>query len=119
MTDVSGRLLVVDDDVHIRRLIRVFLRDQDYDLAEASTADEALKMSKSERFDVVLLDLILPSYGGSRLCQKLKATTDRPPRVIIVSGDDSQQSRDEALEAKADGFLSKPFTREELLAALD
>jgi DNA-binding response OmpR family regulator len=118
MTAVPGRLLVVDDDVHIRRLIRVFLRDQGYDLVEASTGDEALKMSKSERFDVVLLDLILPNYGGSRLCQKLKSTSDRPPRVIIVSGDDSEQSRDEAAEAKADGFLSKPFTREELLAAL-
>ena len=117
MTPVSGRLLVVDDDVHIRRLIRVFLRSEGYELAEASTADEALKMSKSERFDVVLLDLILPNYGGSRLCQKLKAA-ERPPRVIIVSGDDSQQSRADATEAKADGFLSKPFTREELLRAL-
>jgi DNA-binding response OmpR family regulator len=118
MTPVPGRLLVVDDDVHIRRLIRVFLRNEGYELAEASTADEALKMSKSDRFDVVLLDLILPDYGGSRLCQKLKATSDRPPRVIIVSGDDSQQSRAEAVDAKADGFLSKPFTREELLKAL-
>jgi len=62
MTAVPGRLLVVDDDVHIRRLIRVFLRDQGYDLVEASTADEALKMSKSERFDVVLFNP--PYYRG-------------------------------------------------------
>ena len=58
---MPGRLLVVDDDVHIRRLIAIFCATPGYELAEASTADEALKMSQSERFDVVLLDLILPS----------------------------------------------------------
>ena len=113
-----GRLLVVDDDVHIRRLIKVFLRDAQYELAEAATGEEALQLTRRQAFDVVLVDLILPNYGGSRLCQKLKSDSARPPRVIIVSGDDSQQSRDVAVEVKADGFLAKPFTREELIAAV-
>ena len=118
MTAVPGRLLVVDDDVHIRRLIKVFLRDAQYELAEAATGEEALQLARRQAFDIVLVDLILPNYGGSRLCQKLKSDSARPPRVIIVSGDDSQQSRDIAAEVKADGFLAKPFTREELMAAL-
>jgi DNA-binding response OmpR family regulator len=118
MTAVPGRLLVVDDDVHIRRLIKVFLRDAQYELAEAATGQEALLLARRQAFDVVLVDLILPNYGGSRLCQKLKSDSARPPRVIIVSGDDSQRSRDVAAEVKADGFLAKPFTREELIAAV-
>ena len=71
MTAVPGRLLVVDDDVHIRRLIKVFLRDAQYELAEAATGEEALQLARRQAFDVVLVDLILPNYGGSRLCQKL------------------------------------------------
>src|SRR3989442_15921990 len=118
MTAVLGRLLVVDDDVHIRRLIKVFLRDADYELAEAGTGDEALQLARRQEFDVVLVGLILPNYGGSRLCQKLKSDNARPPPGIIVSGDDSQQSPDVAVEGKADGFLAKPVTREELIRAL-
>ena len=111
------KLLVVDDDLHIRRLIAIYLRDAGFEVTEAATGEEGLHAAQRERFDIVLIDLILPHYGGFRLCQKLKSA-DAPPRVVITTGDDSPQSREQAKEAKADGFLAKPFTREELLGAL-
>ncbi len=113
---MARKLLVVDDDVHLRKLVAMYLRDAGFDVQQAATGEEGLQLAGRERFDVVLVDLILPHYGGLRLCQKLK-TTPSPPRVIIISGDDSQQARDEALES-ADAFLPKPFTREQLLAAV-
>ncbi len=111
------KLLVVDDDLHIRRLIGIYLRDAGYEVTEAATGEEGLMLAQREPFDVILIDLVLPHYGGFRLCQKLKSTADAP-RVVITTGDDSQQSRQQAAEAKADAFLAKPFTREELLASL-
>ena len=112
------RLLVVDDDLHLRRLVGIYLRDAGHEVTEAATGEEALQMIQREPFDVVLIDLILPHYGGFRLSQKLKAAAS-PPRVVITTGDDSAQSRQQATEAKADGFLPKPFTRDELLAAIE
>jgi DNA-binding response OmpR family regulator len=111
------KLLVVDDDLHIRRLVGIYLREAGYDVTEAASGEEALQVSQGRVFDVVLIDLILPHYGGFRLCQKLKSLPT-PPRVVITTGDDSPQSRDKAVEAKADAFLAKPFNREELLAAV-
>jgi two-component system OmpR family response regulator len=111
------KLLVVDDDLHIRRLIGIYLRDAGFEVTEAATGEEGLQVAQREAFDIVLIDLILPHYGGFRLCQKLKSAP-APPRVVITTGDDSPQSRNLAKESNADGFLAKPFTRDELLAAV-
>jgi DNA-binding response OmpR family regulator len=111
------RVLVVDDDVHIRRLIGIYLRASGSDVAAAATGEEALEEFARKAADLVIVDLILPYFGGFRLCQKLKAT-EPAPRVLIITGDDSPETRETANEAHADGFLPKPFTREELLAAI-
>lgn len=111
------KLLVVDDDLHIRRLVGIYLREAGYDVTEAASGEEALQKSHDQNFDVVLIDLILPHYGGFRLCEKMKSLA-AAPRVVITTGDDSPQSREKATAAKADAFLAKPFTREALLAAV-
>ena len=107
------KILVVDDDVHIRRILALYLRE--HDVAEAATAEEALARTGEQAFDVVIVDVILPQYGGLRLCQRIKERA-APPRVIVMSGD--EQLRDQAAEAGADAFLAKPFTRETLAALL-
>jgi DNA-binding response OmpR family regulator len=107
------KLLVVDDDVHIRRIVALYLRD--HDVAEAATGEEALARLAGERFDAVIVDLILPQFGGLRLCRKIKESA-APPRVIVISGD--EQLRDDAREAGADAFLAKPFTKGDLVASL-
>jgi DNA-binding response OmpR family regulator len=111
------KLLIVDDDVHIRRLVRIYLRDSGFTVEEAATGEDAIDLSAKTPFDVVLVDLILPYYGGFRVCQKIKALP-APPRVIVISGDDSAGTRDMAVEYRADGFVAKPFTRDELVAAV-
>ena len=107
------KLLVVDDDVHIRRIVSLYLRG--HEIAEAATAEEALSRVAAERFDVVIVDLILPHFGGLRLCRKLKESA-AAPRVIVMSGDEGL--RDQAKEAGADAFLAKPFTRDDLAALI-
>jgi len=110
-------ILVVDDDVHIRKLVRLYLRDSGAEVSEAGTGEEALAATGREVFDIVVVDLILPYFGGFRLSQKLKAGA-RPPRVVIITGDESPETRSAAAEAGADAFVVKPFTKEELLAAV-
>jgi len=107
------KVLLVDDDVHIRRIVSLYLRDTD--VREAASADEALSIAASERFDVAVVDLILPHSGGARVCQKLREN-GAATRVIMMSGDDSAAA---ASGGCADAFLAKPFTREELLAAME
>jgi len=107
------KLLVVDDDVHIRRIAALYLRE--HDVAEAATAEEALRRVDGEAFDAVIVDLILPQFGGLRLCRKIKENA-APPRVIVMSGD--EQLKDEAHDAGADAFLAKPFTKDALVALL-
>lgn len=114
---MPGALLIVDDDPHIRKLVGLYLRGSGFSVAEAGTGEEALELASQTRFDLVLVDLILPYYGGFRVCQKLKAFDD-PPRVLVISGDDSDETRQMAVDYRADGFVSKPFTREQLIAAV-
>lgn len=109
------KILVVDDDVHIRRLIGLYLRQQGFEVADSGTGEEALELASRDAFDTVLVDVILPAFGGFRLTQKLKSAA-AAPRIIVMSGDETQ--REAAAGYGADGFLSKPFTKEELLAAL-
>jgi len=106
------RVLLVDDDVHIRRIVSLYLRDTE--VREAASADEALSLAANERFDVAVIDRILPHSGGARVCQRLRESGGAA-RIIVMSGDDSAA---EAVAGCADAFLAKPFTREELLAAL-
>jgi two-component system response regulator ResD len=107
------KLLIVDDDVHIRKLIRLYLRDSPFALYEAATGEEALELAGQHRFDVVLLDLILPYFGGFRVCRKLKKNAGpATPYVVLITGDDSDETRATAKEAGADLFMAKPFSGE-------
>jgi DNA-binding response OmpR family regulator len=111
------KVLIVDDDVHIRRLIKLYLRGGEFELAEAATGEEALELAAKAPFDVAIVDLILPYYGGLRLCQKLKAS-EPAPRVVIITGDESPETREAAKEYRGDAFILKPFTRDEIMAAV-
>lgn len=105
----SKKLLIIDDDPHIRRLLRIHLRNSGYELHEAGTGEEAMRLAESDSFDVVLLDLILPHYGGFRLCQRFKQTKNKRPYVIVITGEDSPETRETATDCGADAFLGKPF----------
>jgi DNA-binding response OmpR family regulator len=112
---VRRKLLVVDDDAHIRRLIQIYLRGTDFDVVDRGTGEEAVAIAAQQPFDVALIDVILPFFGGFRVAQKLKSAQPAP-RVVVMSGDETQ--REAAAGYGADAFLAKPFTKEELVAAL-
>jgi DNA-binding response OmpR family regulator len=112
------RLLVIDDDVHVRKLLSLYGKAAGFDVREAASGDEALREMAEQPFDVVLLDLILPQLGGLRLCQKLKENDDRRPYIVVMTGDDSSEIRFSAKEAGADSFVSKPFDPGTLMAEL-
>jgi len=112
------RVLVVDDDIHVRKLLTLYLSVGGFEVVEAASGDEALRLWGGEgAFDLVLLDLILPHHGGFRLCQRFKER-DANSIVIIMSGDDSAETRSSAKECGADDFISKPFEPTALVSRL-
>lgn len=114
----KGKMLIVDDDPHIRKLLKIYLRPCGYQIFEAATGEEATTQFEQNEFAMILLDLILPHFGGFTLCQKFKAGAGPTPRVIIISGEDSPETRTMAEDCGADDFLAKPFSADQILAAI-
>ncbi|PNU05616.1 response regulator [Novosphingobium guangzhouense] len=110
------KVLIVDDEAHIRRLIQSALTRADYATVEAGTAKETMERLREERPDVVLLDLGLPDRDGLELVPLIKKDTDAT--LIIVSARDATDEKVAALDLGADDYLTKPFDTDEMLARL-
>ncbi|HKT76955.1 MAG TPA: response regulator [Sphingobium sp.] len=111
---VRHKVLIVDDEPHIRRLIHAALSRADYATAEAENAREALEKARAERPDIVLLDLGLPDRDGIELVPLFKQQSDAT--LIVVSARDATAEKVAALDLGADDYLTKPFDTDELLA---
>ncbi len=110
---MTARILVVDDEPAIRRLVRGALERAGHDVAEAATAAEALTAARREGCELVLLDLGLPDRDGIELVPLIKAM-DRA--VIVLTARDATAEKVAALDLGADDYIVKPFDTEELLA---
>jgi CheY-like chemotaxis protein len=112
------RLLVVEDNVAIRQAVEMFFRLLGYHACFAENAQVALETAAGERFDVLLTDLRLPDGDGWELLRRLKEADHCPPRAIAMSawGSDAAQAKSRA--AGFEAHLVKPFTPQELQAAL-
>jgi two-component system KDP operon response regulator KdpE len=108
--------LVIDDEVQIRRLLRVVLESADYMVHEAESAAQGLTDAATRRPDVVLLDLGLPDSDGVNVLRRLREWSQVP--VIILSVRDDEEGKVAALDAGADDYVTKPFSSAELLARL-
>lgn len=108
------KVLIVDDEPHIRRLIQAALARADYAGVEAADARETMEQLRRERPDVVLLDLGLPDRDGLELVPLIKAQSDAT--LIIVSAREATEEKVAALDLGADDYLTKPFDTDELLA---
>lgn len=106
MADPRPRLLLIEDDPPLRRSLVLMLLDEGFDALEAACGRDGLDQLHCAP-DAVLLDLGLPDVDGFELCQQLRARTSAPIVVLTAQRDDD--SRDRALAAGADDFLSKPF----------
>lgn len=101
------KILVVDDDPCIRHLLRATLKG-DYQVQEAASGEEALKLAADGTFDLLLLDIMMPGLGGYKTCRRLKSAPDRAPQIIMVSARSSSEEQIEAFSAGADDYLIKP-----------
>jgi two-component system KDP operon response regulator KdpE len=108
--------LIVDDEVQIRRLLRIVLEAENYQVYEAETGQRGLIEIANRRPDVILLDLGLPDLGGIEVLKRLREWSEAP--VLILSVRDDEQGKVAALDAGADDYVTKPFSSAELLARL-
>ena len=109
-------VLVVDDELPIRRFLRISLETNNYRVYEAETGRAGLATAAQVRPDVIILDMNLPDMEGVEVVRRLREWTTTP--VIILSVRDADRDKVAALDAGADDYLTKPFSTDELLARL-
>lgn len=111
-----GNILVIDDEVQIRRLLEITLSASGYKIHEASTAREGLALAATVQPALIILDLGLPDSDGIEVLQKLREWYEKP--IIILSVRNSEEDIVQALDKGANDYLTKPFRTGELLARI-
>jgi two-component system, OmpR family, KDP operon response regulator KdpE len=112
----SAKVLIVDDEPQIRRVLRTTLASQGYTVVEARSGDEALEEIRHERPDLILLDVNMPGRSGLETCSEIRATSDVP--IIMLTVRNTERDKVQALDAGADDYVVKPFGVEELMARI-
>jgi two-component system KDP operon response regulator KdpE len=112
----GARILVVDDDLQIRRVMRKMLTTQGYAVNDVRSGEEALDRLRHDRHDLVLLDMAMPGMGGLEACRAIRSGWD--VAIIILSVRDLEKDKIGALDAGADDYITKPFSMQELLARI-
>lgn len=113
---MSPRILVVDDEPQIGRLLKTGLSARGYDVTVARDGQAALDTVVSWRPDIIVLDLGLPVIDGLEVCRRVRGWSEVP--IIILSVRDAEQDKVDALDLGADDYLTKPFGMDELLARI-
>jgi len=116
MTDPKPRILVVDDEPQLTRVLLRSLTSKGYDVRVAGDGEFALQTFHDWPASLVITDLAMPNMGGLELCRKLRQTSEVPIIVLSVRGE--EKTKVEALDAGADDYITKPFGMDELLARI-
>lgn len=116
MTETSQRVLVIDDELSIRRYLRAALGAQGFTIAEAVNGQEALNIAAAFHPDIIILDLGLPDLDGIEVTKRLREWSQTP--IIILSVREGERDKVAALDAGADDYLTKPFGTGELMARM-
>ena len=117
MTSAKTRILVVDDDLRLRDLLHRYLSEQGFSVHVAADAASMDKLLARERFDLIVLDLMMPGEDGLSVCRRLRGAKDTIPIIMLTArGDDVD--RIVGLEMGADDYLPKPFNPRELVARI-
>jgi two-component system KDP operon response regulator KdpE len=112
----AGRILVVDDDPQIRRVLKVTLSGQGFEVDDAKNGDAALEKLRDARFDLVLLDINMPGMNGLDVCRAIRSGSEIA--IIMLTVRDDETDIVEALDAGADDYVTKPFKPSELSARI-
>ncbi|MEC0273267.1 response regulator transcription factor [Peribacillus frigoritolerans] len=107
------KILIVDDDAHIRELINLLLRKEGFDLYEASDGMQALKVMEKVKIDLAVIDIMMPNMDGWQLCKELREFSDIPILMLTAKGETTQKVKGFGLGA--DDYLVKPFEPIELV----
>ncbi len=112
----ASRILVVDDDPQIRRVLKVTLTGQGYEVDNAKNGEAALDKLRESRFDLVLLDMNMPGTGGLETCRTIREQSEIA--IIMLTVRDNEEDTVAALDAGADDYVTKPFKTPELSARI-
>jgi two-component system KDP operon response regulator KdpE len=110
------RILIVDDEPHVRKFLRLTLQAEDFNVLEAASAEEALTIVHSANPDLMILDLGLPDIDGRQVIRDVRMKSDMP--IIVLSGRTEDSEKIAALEQGADDYLTKPFAMRDLIARI-
>lgn len=113
MGEDRKKILVVDDEERIRRLLRMYLEKENYEIEEAEDGDTALDMAVANDYDLILLDLMLPGMDGTEVCTKLRQKKATP--VIMLTAKGEEANRVQGFEVGADDYVVKPFSPREVI----
>lgn len=113
MSEMAHRILVVDDEDRIRRLLTMYLEKEGYLITEAEDGETALNLALEEDFDLILLDLMLPGIDGIEVCIKLRQQKATP--VIMLTAKGEETNRVQGFEVGADDYVVKPFSPREVI----
>ena len=111
-----NKILIIEDDKNIQRLLGLELRHKNYSVDSAYDGEQGIEIFSKNSYDVVLLDLMLPKKSGKEVCQKLRKLGDTP--IIVITAKDSVLDKVELLDLGANDYICKPFAMEELLARI-
>ena len=112
----SAKILVVDDEPQIRRIMRTTMTSQGYEVHDARSGEEALEAVRDQRFDLILLDANMPGIGGLEACRSIRASSEAA--IIMLTVRSAEADKVAALDAGADDYVTKPFSMPELLARI-
>ena len=111
-----NKILIIEDDKNIQRLLTLELRHKNYSVDSAYDGEQGIEMFSKNTYNLVLLDLMLPKKSGKEVCQELRKLADTP--IIIITAKDSVLDKVELLDLGANDYICKPFAMEELLARI-
>ncbi|MGD0859932.1 MAG: response regulator transcription factor [Terracidiphilus sp.] len=111
------RILVVDDELAIRRALRPPLVELGFQVADCSRGEEALQMLRAAVYDVALLDINMPGIGGIETLRRIRAFAPRLP-ILMLTVRDQEEDKVQALDLGADDYVTKPFSTRELIARI-
>src|SRR6266568_2391210 len=111
---MPGRILVLDDEPQITRVLRTALSAQGFDVRAANDPQEGLRLFAEWLPDLVITDLMMPDMSGVEVCRAIRSSSVVP--ILVLSVRDNERSKVEALDAGADDYVTKPFSIQELLA---
>jgi two-component system KDP operon response regulator KdpE len=110
----ATRILIVDDEPHVRKFLRLSLQAEEFNVLEAATAEEAITLVHSAAPDLMILDLGLPDIDGRQVIKDVRLTSPMP--ILVLSGRSEDSEKIAALEQGADDYITKPFAVRDLVA---